>query len=39
MRRLTNVNPASLDESVARLKTDGPRAAVVGGGTDLLGML
>ena len=39
MRRLTNINPVSLAESVARLKADGTRAAVVGGGTDLLGML
>ena len=39
MRRLTNINPVSLAESVARLEADGTRAAVVGGGTDLLGML
>ena len=39
MRRLTNVNPASLDAAARRLATDGPRAAVVGGGSDLLGML
>lgn len=39
MRRLTNVNPASVAESVERLAADGPRAAVVGGGSDLLGML
>ncbi len=39
MRRLTNVNPASLVESVERLTADGTRAAVVGGGTDLLGMI
>ena len=39
MRRLTNINPVSLVESVARLEADGTRAAVVGGGTDLLGML
>ena len=39
MRRLTNIKPASLGESVERLEADGARAAVVGGGTDLLGMI
>ena len=39
MRRLTNVNPGSLAESVERLDAAGPRGAVVGGGSDLLGML
>lgn len=39
MRRLTNVNPASLVDAVARLDAEGARAAVVGGGSDLLGML
>ena len=39
MRRLTNINPASLVESIERLAADDGRAAVVGGGTDLLGMI
>lgn len=39
MRRLTNVNPSSLVDAVARLDAEGARAAVVGGGSDLLGML
>ena len=39
MRRLTSVNPRSLTEAVARLGADGAAAAVVGGGSDLLGML
>ena len=39
MRRLTNLNPASLVDAVERLDAAGPRAAVVGGGSDLLGML
>ena len=39
MRPLTNVNPASLADAVARLERGGERAAAVGGGSDLLGMI
>ena len=39
MRPLTNVNPASLADAVARLDRGGERAAAVGGGSDLLGMI
>ena len=39
MRRLTSVNPTSLVDAVERLDADGPRAAPVGGGSDLLGMI
>ena len=39
MRPLTNVNPASLADAVARLERGGGRAAAVGGGSDLLGMI
>ena len=44
MRRFASVNPASLDDAVARLDTSAAaggdtRAAVVAGGSDLLGMM
>ena len=44
MRRFTSVNPVSLDDAVSRLDTSvaerlDERAAVVGGGSDLLGMM
>ena len=39
MRRLTNVNPDSLADAIEHLERDAPRAVVVGGGSDLLGML
>ncbi len=39
MRPLANVNPESLADAVARLERGGERAAVVGGGSDLLGMI
>ena len=39
MRPLANVNPASLADAVARLDRGGARAAAVGGGSDLLGMI
>ena len=37
MKRLSNLNATSLDDAVAQLA--GQRAAVVGGGSDLLGMI
>ncbi|MCY4029220.1 MAG: FAD binding domain-containing protein [Acidobacteria bacterium] len=39
MRALANVNPATLADAVERLEQGGPRAAAVGGGSDLLGMI
>ena len=39
MRPLANVNPESLADAVGRLERDGERAAAVGGGSDLLGMI
>ena len=39
MRPLANVSPASLADAVARLDRGGARAAAVGGGSDLLGMI
>ena len=39
MRRLANVNPTSLVDAVQRLEAGGPTTRVVGGGSDLLGML
>lgn len=39
MKRLANVNPTSLVDAVQRLEAGGPGARVVGGGSDLLGML
>ncbi len=39
MRPLANVNPESLADAVERLEQGGTRAAAVGGGSDLLGML
>ena len=39
MRRLRNVNPTSLVDAVTQLDADRARAAAVGGGSDLLGML
>ncbi|MCY4509821.1 MAG: FAD binding domain-containing protein, partial [Acidobacteria bacterium] len=39
MRPLANVNPESLADAVERLERGGTRAAAVGGGSDLLGML
>ena len=39
MRPLANVNPESLADAVERLARGGGRAAAVGGGSDLLGMI
>ena len=39
MRPLANVNPDSLADAVERLDSGGGRAAAVGGGSDLLGMI
>ena len=39
MRPLANVNPESLGDAVERLARGGGRAAAVGGGSDLLGMI
>ena len=39
MRPLANVNPESLADAVERLERGGTRAAAVGGGSDLLGMI
>ena len=39
MRALANVDPATLADAVERLEQGGPRAAAVGGGSDLLGMI
>jgi xanthine dehydrogenase YagS FAD-binding subunit len=42
MRAFTNVNPRTLDEAVAQVKkasAQGQRAAIAGGGSDLLGMI
>ena len=39
MKRLANVNPTSLVDAVQRLEAGGPGTRVVGGGSDLLGML
>ena len=39
MRPLANVNPESLGDAVERLERGGGRAAAVGGGSDLLGMI
>ena len=39
MRPLANVNPESLADAVERLERGGERAAAVGGGSDLLGMI
>ena len=39
MRPLANVNPLSLADAVERLERGGGRAAAVGGGSDLLGMI
>ena len=39
MRPLANVNPQSLADAVARLERGGERAAAVGAGSDLLGMI
>ena len=39
MRPLANVNPDSLADAVERLQGGGERAAAVGGGSDLLGMI
>ena len=39
MRPLANVRPASLADAVERLARGGGRAAAVGGGSDLLGMI
>jgi xanthine dehydrogenase YagS FAD-binding subunit len=39
VKRLANVNPTSLVDAVQRLEAGGPGARVVGGGSDLLGML
>jgi len=39
VRPLTNVNPESLADAVGHLERDGTRAAAIGGGSDLLGMI
>ena len=39
MRPLANVNPEGLGDAVERLERGGGRAAAVGGGSDLLGMI
>ena len=39
MRPLANVNPETLADAVERLDRGGARAAAVGGGSDLLGMI
>lgn len=39
MKPLESVNPVSLEEAINRLDADGANASVVGGGSDLLGMI
>ena len=39
MRPIANVNPESLSDAVERLQRGGSRAAAIGGGSDLLGMI